>query len=370
MTLPSVTVNRALADVKPYQVSISGQLTFHEKLEYLKLDWNEATIPPSPKVLRALQEILATGALNFYPDVTAIELRSKLSAYVGLNTEQVQVFNGSDECLRIICETFLNTGDVVLFREPTYTQIEPFITSRGARTLRFVGNSATSPNPERYLEYLGKNEIGMVYIANPNNPTGVLYEEAFIRQLCTRHPRTLFVIDEAYSEFAQYTVCQLVREYRNLIVTRTFSKAFCLAGLRLGYVLADPGLLHYLNLLRNGKDVNLLAQIAAMAALDDVPYLQSHVNEVIATRDWLCDQLRASGVEVWNTRANFLLVRVPDVGRIQEELKEQKILVRDRSSLPQLADTFRVTIGTRKQMAQFLSAFSSVLTGARKEKTS
>ena len=139
-------------------------------------------------------------------------------------------------------------------------------------------------------------------------------EEAFIRKLCTRYPGTLFVIDEAYSEFAQYTICHLVRDTCNLIVTRTFSKAFCLAGLRLGYALADPWLLHHINLLRNGKDVNLLAQIAAVAALDNVPYMQSHVNEVIATRDWLYDQLRASSVEVSNTRANFLLVRVPGGG--------------------------------------------------------
>jgi histidinol-phosphate aminotransferase len=370
MTSPSITVNRALAAVKPYKVSISGQLPFHEKLKYLKLDWNEATIPPSPKVLQALQEIMATGALNFYPDVTATELRSKLSAYVGLDAEHIQVSNGSDEGLRLICDTFLNTGDVVLFRDPTYTQIEPFITGRGAGIMRFVGDTATSPNPERYREYLAKHRIGMVYIANPNNPTGVLYEEGFIRELCASHPTTLFVIDEAYGEFAQYTVCHLVREFRNLIVTRTFSKAFCMAGLRIGYMLADPVLLRHMDLLRNGKDVNLLAQIAAAAALDDVPYMQSYVKEVITTRDWLFGQLRASGVEACNTRANFLLVRVPEVGRIEEELRKQKILVRDRSSLPQLADSFRVSIGTRKQMAQFLSAFLDVLAGARKEKTS
>jgi len=240
-------------------------------------------------------------------------------------------------------------------RDPTYTQIEPFVAGRGASLTRFVGHSATSPDPERYREHLDRNQIALAYIANPNNPTGVLYEETFISELCGSYPRTLFLIDEAYSEFAGQTVSHLVRKHGNLIITRTFSKAFALAALRIGYVLADPGLVHYLNLLRNGKDVNLLGQIAAVAALDDVPYMQAYVNEVVATRDWLFDQLRASGVEAYNTRANFLLVRVPNVGRVLEELRKREILVRDRSSLP--------------QMTEFLNVFSAVLTRVSKDKS-
>jgi len=361
MTDRNVKINRYLMGLKPYRVSDSSRLTYRQKLDYLKLDWNESTIPPSPKVIQALMQVLQIGALNFYPDVTASELRTKLSSYVGLDVSLIQVFNGSDEALRMVCEVFLDAGDQVLFRDPTYAQIEPFIISRGARIVRFTGDSPITPNSEKYRDWLRQNSIALVYIVNPNNPTGLLYEQDLIESLCAEFPRTLFLVDEAYFEFAGYTVVSLVNKYPNLLIARTFSKAFGLAGLRIGYLLAAPALLASMDLIRNGKDVNLLGQIAAAAALDDLPYMQAYVDEVIGTRNWLCQALRGLGVEVFDSRANFLLVRVADARRIEQSLKENKILVRDRSSMAQLENTFRVSIGTRTQMTRFFETFAALL---------
>lgn len=356
-----IQINKYLTGIKPYQISKSADLSFQQKQQYLKLDWNETTIPPSPKVIQSLMDILKTGGLYFYPDVNATELSLAIAEYVKLNQNNVLVYNGSDDALNNIFIAFLNPNDKVLFRDPTYSQIETFIISRGAKIERFLGHTAITFDPEKYCEYLDRQIINIVYIANPNNPTGVMYDKSFIDYLCRCYPKTLFVVDEAYYEFAQVTVVELIKKYSNLIVTRTFSKAFGLAGLRIGYILADPCLLNILKLIRNGKDVNLLAQIAAKSALDDLPYMQSYVNEVIDTRNWLFNEIKKLGAEVYNTPGNFLLIRLVNSHNVQKSLQDNKIFVRDRSSLPQLENSFRVSVGNRLQMSEFLKVFTKIL---------
>jgi histidinol-phosphate aminotransferase len=354
MKRKTITTNKYLAGIAPYEVSESAKLSVADKLGCLKLDWNEATIPPSARVIKAVQEILNTRILNFYPDVTASELRNKLSAYVGLDESYIQVFNGSDDALRVICETFLDADDIVLIREPTYTQINIFIATRGAKILNFTGQTAFTMEVDKYDKYLNENDVKLVYIANPNNPTGVMYEQSVIERLCARHGGTLFLVDEAYYEYSGHTVCGLISRYPNVVVTRTFSKAFGLAGLRIGYVLAHPDILNSINIIRNGKDVNLVAQIAASAALEDLEHVRNYTDEIKITGRWLAEKLRGIGFEVHETPANFLLMKVPNSRKFVDLLKANKVLVRDRNSLPQLNNYVRITLGSREQMEQLL----------------
>lgn len=344
----------------PYQMSASAVLTLKDKAEYLKLDFNEATFPPSPLVKARLLELLQADQLNFYPDVTATELRRKLAAYVGLEAAFIQVFNGSDSAIDNICATFVGASDRVLVREPVYTQPFTFIRARGSRLVAFTGDDPFTKNLDEFERQLSARAIKMVYLANPNNPTGVYYELPEISRLLDKFPGTLFVIDEAYHEYAGKTSLGLVKDHQNLIVTRTFSKAFGLAGLRIGYIIAQPQLIGNIDKVRNGKDVNTVGQTAAMAALDDLPYVRRRVGQVIEARRWLIENLRRHGVACHDSPANFILIRVPDAPAVVWRLAEKKVLVRDRSSLPQMEGYIRVTIGLPEEMERFFTIFTSL----------
>ena len=344
----------------PYIPSQSAKLTLQEKADNLRLDWNESTFPPSPLVIKRLKEVIEGGHLNFYPDVTASELREKISHYVSMDPCCIQVFNGSDAALQAICLTYLDSGSKVLVREPTYTQPYTFLASVGANLVRFQGENPFHLALEKYHEYLSSGKIKLVYICNPNNPTGVLYEESAIQQLLEEYPQVLFVIDEAYFEYCKMTAAGLTN-YQNILITRTFSKAFGLAGVRIGYVLGQPQLIDNINKVYNRKDVNLLGQVAASAALDDIPYLESRVDEVIKAREWLVNQLKNLGLSVHETPANFILIKMPNASDVVNELKEKGIFVRDRSYLPQLAGYFRVSIGSLDHMKRVLKAISDSL---------
>ena len=350
-------------EMEAYQVSESAKIPMGRKKQYLKLDWNEALIPPSPLVKKKLREAIESDIIHFYPDVTAGELRNKLSDYVGLDSSHIQVFNGSDDALQTICITYLSGGDTVLSREPSYAQFNTYVQSTGAHLLSFTGESPFSEALERYHDLLSREPIKLVYIVNPNNPTGVMYDRETICGLLQMYPGTLFLIDEAYFEYSGVTAIDLIHNHANILVTRTFSKAFGLAGLRLGYVLGQPRVVEHLLKVRNGKNVNALAQIAASAALDDIGYVQKYVAGVESTRAWLVQGLEALGLEVHETPANFILVRVSDVPATIQALKAEKILVRDRSGLDQLQGMIRVSIGLREQMQRFLDVMVRIFSG-------
>ena len=353
---PTEYVNKLV----PYRVSQSARLSLEDKPRFLKLDWNEATFPLSPVVKKRLLEFLETNKLNFYPDVTAMELRQKLSRYVGLDASYIQVFNGSDAAINTICDTYISAGNHVLVREPIYTQPYTFIRVKGANMITFTGESPFSKSLDKYHKYLSSHFIKLVYIVNPNNPTGVLYEISEIGELLQAYPKTLFVIDEAYSEYARKTVIGLVEHNHNLIVAKTFSKAFGLAGLRVGYLISQPSIIGNLNKVRNGKDINVIGQVAASAALDDLPYVEKQINYLIETREWLVKNLLHYGIECRGTPANFILIRVPNVPEVIRRLAEQKVLVRDRSHLPQLDGYIRVTIGMPEEMRRFFEVLTAL----------
>ena len=359
----SVKMNRGIESLRPYQVSAGAALSVGNKSQCLKLDWNEAAIAPSPRVAEAIASYLDRGGLNYYPDVSATELRIKLSEYTCLHTEHIRAFNGSDAALRDLCAAFLNPDDVVLIREPTYTQIRTFIAAQGARANPFLASEPLDATVGALNEAILDTDARMVYLVNPNNPTGLLYHTATIGYLCESHPRTLFVVDEAYHEFCEFTSAPLVPAYGNLAVTRTFSKAFGLAGLRLGYLLAGLEVMGGIDKVRNGKEVNTLAQVAGVAALADLDYMWAFVEQVRETQRETAAELRALGYEVVTTPANFLLVKVADPAGLVRFLAARSVLVRDRSTLPQMDGYVRVTIGTPEQMARFVDVMNEAARG-------
>ena len=201
----------------------------------------------------------------------------------------------------------------------------------------------------------------MVYMVNPNNPTGVQYSVKEIEQLLKSFPSILFFIDEAYAEFSGITAIPLVKKYSNIIVGRSFSKAFGLASFRLGYLVTDPRNLVHINKIRNGKSISALGQIAAIAALEDSVYVKEYVKEVRRARAFMCKELSKLGFQAQETPGNFILLRVPDTAAFCAGLAKKKAFVRGLGHLPSMEGYVRVTVGNMKTTKKFLSIVQDLL---------
>jgi histidinol-phosphate aminotransferase len=360
----AVPARPAVVSLKPYSCVNRRAALNGLAANDLKLDWNESTVPPSPVVFERLSAFLAAGQINWYGDPSAARLVRRLAAYTGFPASQVQVFNGSDSALDYIARTFVGPGDHVVIAAPSYDNFRVFAAAQDARVEHVFGPSPFEADVRGLLARI-EPETRLVYLCNPNNPTGVTYTRGGIARILDRLARGLMIVDEAYFEFSGTTVAPLVARHPNLVVTRSFSKAFGLAGVRCGYAIGSRGVMSRVNRIRNGKDVNALAQVAALAALDDIPHMRRFVDEVRRSRTWLVRSLRARGYDVRSSPANFVLVRVGDPASLVAGLREQGVFVRDRSDLRGLSGFVRVTVGTRRDSERFVAALD-VLNGQRR----
>jgi len=345
----------AISSLKEYKAPHHNALLFSQNEAYLKLDSNEATVSPSPLVYRRLHEFLSQGHLNWYPEASAVHLRKKIASYTNRALEEIQVFNGSDSALDYICRTFVDKDDEVLIASPTYDNFRIYVESLGARVKLVYAKSPFESNVPLLIENTNP-DTKLVYICNPNNPTGRIYTVNEVERLLEGLSSGILIIDEAYYEFSKITMTGLLSQVENLIVTRTFSKAFGLAALRCGYALSRKTVLDHINKIRNTKEVNSIAQIAAAAALDDRDYMEAYVKEVHAAKEWLVDRLKSLGYLVFDTPANYILMKVRCPALFITEMKRAKILIRDRSYIPQLESFVRITVGHLKSCRRFVRA--------------
>tara|TARA_A100001037_G_C14960367_1_gene549096 strand:- start:157 stop:822 length:666 start_codon:yes stop_codon:yes gene_type:complete len=215
-----------------------------------------------------------------------------------------------------------------------------------------------NPLGEHEYEFDYCKVADVVYLVNPNNPTGKLLAVDEIEKLLKTYPDTLFIVDEAYYEFAKQSCSHLVVSHKNLIVTRTFSKAFGLASVRLGYCMAHPDTLLHLRKIRNGKAVNALGQLCGIAALDDLDYLDSRIDEMNDAKKFFVDNLPHEYYAV-DSQTNFVLLKTPDSKKLLNKMKDNKILIRDRSSFDNLENCVRITIGSKKQIIRVLDVINA-----------
>ncbi len=347
---------RAVRRLRPYDPVSSLDKIVHngEGPEPLKLDWNESTMPPAPGVREALTKFLsATPRLNWYPPLAAGPLLQRLGDYTGLTSSSILVTNGSDDCLNLVCTTYLDEGDRVLVPYPTYTHLLVFAGARGAHIDPVAYDDPFKGELKAIMGAMTP-ATRLLYLVNPNNPTGVLYTPAEVRKILNAYPGTVVVVDEAYHEFGSQTCAPLVDEYPNLVVIRTFSKSFGLAGMRVGYLLAQPSRIQDMRRVHNPKSVNVMGLVAAAAALDDIPHMQRYVAQVTQSKELACKELSLSGLEVVNTPANWVLLRVPCPSVAIEALEKERVFVRDRSVFPQLYGFIRITLGTIEQTNELL----------------
>ena len=356
------TPSRYVAGIRPYEaVSSRDKIAARPDQVPYKLDWNESTIPPSPKVLTAITRFLSnTHHLNWYPELYSKRLLGSLSGYVGVPEECLLVTNGSDDALDLICRTYLEPGDEVIVPSPTYTHFLVYAGEHGGQILRVYAEDPFRQNIEGIIKSVGYG-TKVIYLVSPNNPTGVMYEGDALRRILEAAPRAIVIVDEAYYEFCGRTVVPLIEEYPNLVVTRTFSKSFGIAGLRIGYAVAQPEVIDTLKRVFNPKSVNVLGQIAAEAALGDREYLDAYVSSVATAKEQLAAYFAAKGLECHVTPANYILVRVPDPKRFCALLEEEGVYIRDRSTIPQMQHYVRMSVGTVEQAREIEERLDRVL---------
>ena len=356
------TVSRHVNHVQAYVPTSS--LTSIEARPYqtpFKLDWNESTIPPSPAVADAIQAHLS-GAhhLNWYPEVSCSTLRGAISEYVGHDPAGILVTNGSDDALDLLCRTYLDEGDEIVLPVPTYTHFEVFAGARGGRMVPVRSTDPLEKNIGGVLAALGAR-TKLVYLVSPTNPTGIVYTEADVRAILAEAPQAVVIVDEAYHEFCGYSVAHLTREFENLVVTRTFSKSFGIAGLRVGYAIASPALIGDLLRLYNPKSVNALGQVAACAALGDLQHLNDYVASVRVGMEMMQDFFGAHGIPCHSTPANFVLISMSDASGFAAALAEVGVYVRDWSGVEQMEHLVRISVGTAEQTEEVLRRVAHTL---------
>ncbi len=324
----------------------------------LRLDFNENTLACSPKVREALGRISA-GHLTRYPEREPVE--AIVAAHLGLAGSQVALTNGVDEAIHVLFETFLEAGDELLLPVPTYTMYEVYASATDARVVPVLAADDLQFPFERLLAAIAP-QTKIIAIANPNSPSGTVATRAQIEEIARRAPHAILLVDEAYFHFCGETVIDLVGVVPNLMVARTFSKAYGVAGLRLGLLAGPVELMHWVRRVLSPYSVNSLALACLPPALEDTPYLDWYVSEVLAARKEFEAALDKAGIRRWPSRANFILVEIgPQHAEFVRLMRTAGVLVRDRSSDPGCDGRVRITIGTRDQMRQAIVALNLAL---------
>jgi len=324
----------------------------------LRLDFNENTFACSPRVLEALGRI-SRGDLTRYPEREPVERR--VAEHLGLAPAQVLLTNGVDEAIHLLCQTWLETGTEILLPVPTYTMYEVYASGTAARVV-WVPADAGFGFPLGALLNAITPATRLIAIANPNSPTGQAATRSDLLRLIEAAPQAAVLIDEAYFHFCGETVVDLVGKIPNVIVARTFSKAYGLAGLRLGVLAAGEEQMQWIRRAVSPYSVNSVALACLAAALEDEDYLGWYVGEVMAARLLFEEAMRDFGVPFWPSQANFVLVRIGSKhGEFVTAMRTHEVLVRDRSADPGCDGCVRITIGTREQTQQGIAAMEASL---------
>ena len=342
------------------RLRVQAMKEYHPPLgcrDALRLDFNENTLACSPKVREVLAGISA-GSLTRYPEREPVE--TIVAAYLGLAAPQVALTNGVDEAIHVLFETFLEAGDELLLPVPTYTMYEVYASATDAQVVTVQAADDLQFPFERLLAAITPS-TKIIAIANPNSPSGSMAARMQLLEIARRAPHALVLVDEAYFHFCGETVIDLIGTIPNLIVARTFSKAYGLAGLRLGLLAGPTELMRWVRRVLSPYSVNSLALACLSPALEDTAYLDWYVGEVVAARREFEAVLDAAGVRRWPSQANFVLEIGARHAEFARRMREAGVLVRDRSSDPGCDGRVRITIGTREQMRQAAVALNETL---------
>jgi histidinol-phosphate aminotransferase len=324
----------------------------------LRLDFNENTIAPSPRVMARLQRLTSEG-LTVYPEREPVE--RIVAAHFGLQRDQVLLTSGVDEAIHLIALTFLEEGDEALICTPTFFMYDVSIGMMTSQLKRVQSDDSLEFPFDRFMAAITPR-TRLIIIASPNNPTGATVSREQLLAIAKAAPQAVLLVDEAYFHFHGETTLKDVSTVPNLIVGRTFSKAYGLANLRAGMIAGDARLLGYVRKVTSPYNMNGVALAVLPEALADEAYLAWYVDQVKTGRERVFAALKQLGVRTWPSAANFVLM---DIGAKHTELvnamRTHGVLLRDRSSDPGCAGYVRITIGVEEQMTRGIAALRASL---------
>lgn len=327
----------------------------------LRLDFNENTVGCSRRVLERLRTVTKED-LARYPERHVAE--EKLAEFLGVATDEALLTNGVDEAIHLLCQTYLGPGDEAIIVVPTYSMYRIYMMATGAEVREIpAGPDFDFPTSDLLRSVTDRTKL--IAIANPNNPTGTLVSQKELAQIAAYASSATVLVDEAYFEFCGQTAFGLLKDHPNVFVARTFSKAYGLAGLRLGALIGSREQMDAVRLACSPYNVNAVALACLPAALDDAEYVRAYVSDVLRSRARLENFLQDQGLPFWKSQANFVLFRVgttkADSLAFVERMREQGILVRDRSSDYGCEGCVRAALGTREQTDQLLGALQQTV---------
>ncbi|MFV7501625.1 histidinol-phosphate transaminase [Acinetobacter pittii] len=348
MTLSTAQMRFWSPEVRELEPYVPGEQPKIQNL--LKLNTNENPYPPSPKVVEAVQAVLThqADALRLYPDPDATALKHAIAKQQNIEVSQVFVGNGSDEVLAHIFKAFFLQDEPILYPDITYSFYPVYSQFFGTKIKEIPLNDNFEIEVKDYVQ-----PNGGVIITNPNAPTSIALGLAEIEQILKANPDRVVVIDEAYVDFGAESAVSLVNRYENLVVCQTTSKSRSLAGLRVGFAIAQSHLIAALEAVKNSFNsypIDRFAIAAAVASFEDQTYFEEQCQKVISSREKLVDELTALGFKVLPSKANFIFASHPshDAGQLAQQLREQGIIVRYFNK-PRINQFLRITVGTDEQ---------------------
>ncbi|MBI1739425.1 MAG: histidinol-phosphate transaminase [Candidatus Koribacter versatilis] len=317
----------------------------------LRLDFNENTVGCSPRVLQRLRQ-LDPEQLARYPEREPLE--SVVADFLGVSPSELLLANGVDEAIHLLCETYLEPGDEALIVVPTFSMYRIYAAATGAQVISVpAGKDFRFPVKDVLNRVTAWTRL--IAVANPNNPTGTVAPQEELLRIARSAPAAAILVDEAYFEFYGQTLLPSWRQFPNLFVARTFSKAYGLAGLRIGVLLGDPEQIRSVRRVSSPYNVNAVALACLPEALADQAYVRHYVSEVCAGRERLERAYESAGVTFWPSQANFVLARIGSSAFIQH-MRQRGILVRDRSSDYGCEGCVRITLGTQEHTDRLRAA--------------
>lgn len=344
--------------VRPHIAAMTGYVPGEQPKDaasVLKLNTNENPYPPSPKVAEAIREAL-DGRLRLYPDPVGTAFRRVAAELHGVDPAMILVGNGSDDVLTILTRAFAGPGDAVVYPTPSYILYKTLAELQDARPVEVPFRADWTLDPAEFA----RPEAKITFVANPNSPSGTVVPNETLAAIAGRLAGPL-VVDEAYATFADADAVGLIADHPNVIVTRTLSKGYSLAGLRVGYLIARPEVVGELVKVKDSYNCDALSLLGGAAALADAGYLADTRSKIVATRERLAGALRSLGLAVPESRANFVWCPIgPAAVSLYEQLKGRGILVR-LMRYPGVPEGLRITVGTDDQIDRFLEAFRAVL---------
>ncbi len=355
-------IQKEVRDLSCYEVKTILDRKLGKKI--VKMDFNENFAMTSDIIERLLLDVCRNVDVRAYPPPRGCMAVKAIATFLGFKESEISVANGADELMDLLMKVFVRRGSKVLVVEPTFPMYTFFTQLYGGKTVTSMLKSNFELDVDAILKKADKT-TRLLFVCSPNNPTGSQFREADIKRLLQEF-NGVVVVDEAYADFARYSVINWVRDYENLAVLRSFSKAFGLAGLRLGYLVSNSSIVKYVQRVMDPFNVNVVTQQLITSALQKWNYFEERIKFVINEREWLMDNLKqVDGVTPFPSDANFILFKVTKGNLtsaiVKERLESRNVLVKDRGHLPLLENCIRVTVGTRKMNEAFLSALKESL---------